>query len=84
MEDVSLICIAWTQHIESLALHADVQRLDSTQVSSNMVHLSRLGLFVQTIERFLAKLQKLFPSQVAALPPEFEKHYWSGPGILPT
>ena len=70
------------QMIASLALRTDVQRLDSTQVSSNMVHLSRLGLFVQTIERFLAKLLKVFPSLVAALPPEFEKRYLERDGYF--
>ncbi|MBI5016842.1 MAG: transposase [Deltaproteobacteria bacterium] len=61
--------------IQTLGLRTDVQRLDSTQVSSNMVHLSRLGLFVQTMERFLAQVQKVFPDRIAALPPSFEKRY---------
>lgn len=68
--------------IQRLSLRTDVQRLDSTQVSSNMVHLSRLGLFVQTIERSLAKLQKLFPERVAALPPEFAKRYLERAGFF--
>lgn len=68
--------------IQSLGLRTEVQRLDSTQVSSNMVHLSRLGLFVQTMERFLATLQKRFPAQVAALPPEFAKRYLERSGYF--
>lgn len=68
--------------IEKLSLRTDVQRLDSTQVSSNMVHLSRLGLFVQTIERCLAKLQKHHPKQVAALPPEFATRYLERQGFF--
>jgi hypothetical protein len=58
--------------LSSLALCTDVQRLDSTQVSSNMVHLSRLALFVQTMERFAAKLT---PEQVALLPEAIQERY---------
>ena len=58
--------------ISALALCTDVQRLDSTQVSSNMAHLSRLALFVQTLERFLAKLAA---EQVALLPGAIQERY---------
>jgi hypothetical protein len=68
--------------IQSLELRTDLQRLDSTQVSSNMVHLSRLGLFVQTIERFLAQVLKVFPERIAALPPPFEKRYLERAGYF--
>lgn len=68
--------------IESLGVCTDVQRLDSTQVSSNMVHLSRLGLFVQTIERFLARLQKASPDRVAALPEALKQRYLERTGYF--
>ncbi len=58
--------------ITALSLCTDVQRLDSTQVSSNMVHLSRLQLFVQTMERFVAKLAA---EQVALLPEAIQERY---------
>jgi hypothetical protein len=61
--------------IGALSLCTDVQRLDSTQVSSNMVHLSRLGLFVQSLERFLAQLLGLDPERVAALPAAIQERY---------
>ena len=61
--------------IFSLALCTGVQRLDSTQVSSNMVHLSRLGLFVQTLERFVAKLNTLSAEHVATLPDLIQERY---------
>jgi hypothetical protein len=58
--------------ISALSLCTEVQRLDSTQVSSNMVHLSRLQLFVQTMERFVAKLTA---EQVAVLPEVIQERY---------
>ncbi len=61
--------------ISALALCTGVQRLDSTQVSSNMVHLSRLGLFVQTMERFVTKLNALAPAHIAALPEPIQERY---------
>ena len=65
--------------IASLSLCTDVQRLDSTQVSSNMVHLSRLQLFVQTMERFVAKLAA---EQVALLPEAIQERYLERAGYF--
>ncbi len=67
---------------QTLGLRTDVQRLDSTQVSSNMVHLSRLGLFVQTIERFLVRLQKSVPERVTALPEALQQRYLERQGYF--
>lgn len=38
-----------------------LQRIDSTRICSNMAKLSRLGLFVDTIELFLNRLRQAFP-----------------------
>jgi hypothetical protein len=65
--------------LSSLSLCTDVQRLDSTQVSSNMVHLSRLALFVQTMERFVATLT---PEQVALLPDAIQERYLERAGYF--
>lgn len=68
--------------LQALKLRTNVQRLDSTQVSSNMVHLSRLGLFVQTIERFLARLQKACAERVGALPEALRERYLERTGYF--
>jgi len=65
--------------ISALALCTDVQRLDSTQVSSNMVHLSRLALFVQTLERFLAQLAA---EHAARLPDAIQERYLERAGYF--
>jgi hypothetical protein len=54
---------------ETLSLHLDQQRLDSTHICSNMATLTRLGLFTETIESFLARLRKTFPDRVADILP---------------
>lgn len=51
------------------------QRLDSTHIISNMAHLSRLGLFVRTIEGFLRRLEKKYPKLYEKLPPLYDKVY---------
>ena len=61
--------------LERLQLRTDVQRLDSTHISSNMAHLSRLGLMVGTIESFLEKARKVLPEAVAALPSAIRERY---------
>ena len=65
--------------IAALSLCTEVQRLDSTQVSSNMVHLSRLQLFVQTMERLVAKLTA---EQVALLPAAIQERYLERAGYF--
>ncbi|MEO5351038.1 MAG: hypothetical protein H7836_15550 [Magnetococcus sp. YQC-3] len=56
------------------------QRLDSTHIRSNMANLTRLGLFVRTIEHFLARLQKSYPSRFEALPKILKERYGERPG----
>jgi len=65
-----------------LELRTEVQRLDSTQISSNMAHLSRLGLFVRTLESFLEKARKVLPEAVAVLPTAIRERYLDRAGYF--
>lgn len=58
------------------------QRIDSTQITSNMANLSRLGLFVRTIEAFLKMLGRKFPQHLAALPEELRSRYLDRSGYF--
>jgi hypothetical protein len=68
--------------LDRLGLRTDVQRLDSTQISSNMVHLSRLGLFVRTLESFLETARKVLPEAVEALPAVIRDRYLNRAGYF--
>jgi hypothetical protein len=68
------------QIIAILGLNTGEQRLDSTHIRSNMANLTRLGLFVRTIEQFLARLQKSYPSLFEALPKILKERYGERPG----
>jgi len=61
--------------IEAASLSTHKQRLDSTQITSNMAHLSRLGLFTRTIEGFLRSLEKHDASLYQGLPKVYRKVY---------
>jgi hypothetical protein len=61
--------------IEVLGLNTGQQRHDSTHFRSNMANLTRLGLFVGTLEHFLGALDKNFPERHEALPEEMRKRY---------
>ena len=61
--------------IEAASLSTEKQRLDSTQITSNMAHLSRLGLFTRTIEGFLRSLEKHDTSLYERLPKVYHKVY---------
>ena len=61
--------------IEVAGLSTERQRLDSTQITSNMADLSRLGLFVRTIERFLRQLERTHPKLYEKLPRFYGKLY---------
>ena len=67
---------------EALSLSLGDQRLDSTHICSNMATLTRLGLFTKTIETFLKRLQKAFPSQFKALPKVFRERYTERSGYF--
>ncbi len=58
------------------------QRLDSTHITSNMANLSRLGLFVRTIEKFLARLKKAHPKTFSRLPSIYAKAYLERAGYF--
>ena len=57
-------------------------RLDSTHILSNMKKLTRLGLFVKTIEQFLTKLRKRTPELAEALPTHFHENYLERKGCF--
>ena len=61
--------------IETAGLSTEKQRLDSTHIISNMSNLSRLALFVRTIEGFLRRLEKKHPEVYEELPSLFDKVY---------
>lgn len=61
--------------IEKWNLKTSRHRIDSTQILSNMKVLSRLGLFVKTIEQFLARLKKKDETRLAALPKRLRERY---------
>ncbi len=56
-------------------MSTEKQRLDSTHIISNMANLSRLQLFVRTIEEFLKQLQKKNPGLYKKLPSLYDKVY---------
>ena len=68
------------QIITILGLNTGEQRLDSSHIRSNMANLARLGLFIKTIEHFLASLKKSFPDRFEALPKAFKERYGERPG----
>ena len=61
--------------ITTAGLSTEKQRLDSTHIISNMAELSRLGLFVRTIEGFLRRLAKKHPNLYKKLPAVYDKVY---------
>jgi len=74
--------------IERFGLDTSRQRMDSTQVVGAMKQLSRLGLFTQTIETFLFKLQRMgakdpkVAALVAGLPKRFHERYLDRAGYF--
>ena len=66
--------------IAILGLNTDEQRLDSTHIRSNMANLTRLGLFIRTMEHFLVRLQKSYPDRFDALPKILKERYGERPG----
>lgn len=51
------------------------QRLDSVHIQSNMRHLGRIGIVVQTIHKFLVNLKRHHPDLLATLPTELVDCY---------
>lgn len=67
---------------ETVCLSFEKQRLDSTHIVSNMAILTRLGLFVKTIEQFLHKLERIDPSLVEKLPQRLGERYLKREGYF--
>ena len=76
------------QIIDRFGLDTSRQRMDSTQVMGAMKQLSRLGLFVKTIEAFLFKLKRMaqkdqkIASVLAQLPRKFHQRYLEREGYF--
>ncbi|MFH1623855.1 MAG: transposase, partial [Pseudomonadota bacterium] len=68
--------------IEILSLRLGKQRLDSTHIRSNMANLSRLQLFVRTIETFLKRLKATYPEKAETLPEEIHRRYLEREGYF--
>lgn len=68
------------QIIAILGLSLGDQRLDSTHIRSNMANLARLGLFIKTIEQFLARLRKSNAKIFERLPEVIKERYGERPG----
>ena len=61
--------------VECGKLDVGKQRQDSTHIITNVRQLSRLGLFVETIEAFLRQLEHVDRAHIDALPERFEERY---------
>jgi len=76
------------QIIDHFGLDTSAQRMDSTQVVGAMKQLTRLGLFVKTIEAFLFKLLRMAQKDekvalvVAKLPQKFHERYLDREGYF--
>jgi hypothetical protein len=68
--------------IVNTGLSTEKQRIDSTQIISNMANLSRLQLFVRTIEGFLGQLKKKHPGLNKKLPKLYDKVYLKRSGYF--
>jgi hypothetical protein len=66
---------ATDRFIEKWNVRTTRHRLDSTHILSNVSRLSRVGLFVKTIEQFLKRLKRKSPELLAALPCELRERY---------
>ena len=68
--------------IDAAKLRTQRQRLDSTHIVSNIKLLTRLGLFVQTITRFLESLRKDHPRLCAKVSDELCERYLDREGYF--
>lgn len=62
------------------AVETDRQRLDSVHIFSNMRHLSRIGLFAQTIKTFLVNLKRHHRARFDGLENALRNRYLSKQG----
>ena len=64
-------------------VNTDKQRLDSVHICSNMRHFGRIGLFVQTIKRFLVNLKRHHKTLFVKLDKELTDRYFTkGEGVF--
>jgi transposase len=61
--------------IDEFKVSPNNQRLDSMHITSNMRHLGRIGIFVQTIRKFLVNLKRHHPDLFNQLTPELAGRY---------
>jgi hypothetical protein len=73
---------ATDRFIEKWNVRTTRHRLDSTHILSNVSRLSRVGLFVKTIEQFLKRLKRKSPELLAALPSELRERYLERKGYF--
>ena len=64
-----------------LSVDPSYQRLDSVHIFSNMRHLGRIGLFVQTIQKFLANLKRHHKDLFSSLDSALRKEYCTKAGV---
>ena len=65
--------------IEEASIKTSFQRLDSKHFYSNMAHLTRLQLFVRTVEKFLKSLDSTY---IEELPEDLRKRYLDREGYF--
>jgi Transposase DDE domain/Transposase domain (DUF772) len=63
------------QLIKAVGTDTSKQRLDSTAIRSAMRHLTRLGIIVESISKFLRELRRLHPALYAQVDPELVRRY---------
>ena len=68
--------------MEADGLSPSRQRLDSTHVISNMARLTRLGLMVETVTKFLRELERTSPEKLADLGEACRKRYLAREGYF--
>lgn len=68
--------------IKAARLKTGRQRQDSTHIMSNIKLLTRLGLFVQTVTRFLESLREAHPALCAELPMDLRERYLDREGYF--
>ena len=67
--------------LKVLGVDVSKQRLDSTHIISNIARRTRLGLFCETIQVFLAVLKKDFTRHFDAAPESLRKRYLKEDGV---
>lgn len=68
--------------IEVDGLSVKLQRLDSTHVMSHIAQLTRLGLMVETLAKFLRELEKEAPEKVVGLGTTLQRRYLDRSGYF--